>query len=538
MARIFISYDREDSDFAELVDGRLTKAGHDTRMDAGILDAGEDWRDVLDQAVRESDALVVIMTPEARVSDYVTYEWAFALGAGVRVIPVALKDTAFHPRLDVLQRLDFTNKQRPWEVLLQEVDKAVQARRVTTVSVPADAPPTVKSAVIALDSLDVAEQVTAVKALAATDHPAAREALIAALGHPMKSVRMAAALEFPDSLDARIVPGLICACHDEGFRRERYPGRYDFGSWITHIGPPAIPNLIEALQDRDAEVRCFAINVLGQIGENRTVDDVIVMLRDAAGDVRCAAARALGRMGDGAAVQPLIAVLGDENENLRAQAATALGSIGGKHAAGDLLGALKDKASAVRAAAAEALGLIGETSAGDQLLQCLGSDSSAVRIASAVALGRIGEKRALPVLLDAFQNTQENYFVRRAVARGLGLLGDATAEDALRAYLTERRGQERWLVDDLDLDVAHALVALRCTGSFWLVGETLNHFSSGRPPGHTVELLGACGGSAVATLAGLLDHRSAVLRDAAVKALRNSGNPEALTALDKWERSR
>jgi hypothetical protein len=32
------------------------------------------------------------MTPDAKASEYVTYEWAFAWGAGVRVIPIMYKE--------------------------------------------------------------------------------------------------------------------------------------------------------------------------------------------------------------------------------------------------------------------------------------------------------------------------------------------------------------------------------------------------------------------------------------------------------------
>jgi len=106
MAKAFISYDREDSDFAELVRTRLEKAGHSTAMDVEILSAGDSWRDELDQAIRDSHVLIVIMTPDAEVSEYLAYEWAFALGVGVKIIPLQLKTCTFHPRLEVLQHLN------------------------------------------------------------------------------------------------------------------------------------------------------------------------------------------------------------------------------------------------------------------------------------------------------------------------------------------------------------------------------------------------------------------------------------------------
>ncbi len=75
-------------------------------------------------------ALIVITcitTPEAATSLHVTYEWAFALGVGITVIPLELRLTEFHPRLEVLQRLDFTNKARPWKKLFSQIEKAVAA---------------------------------------------------------------------------------------------------------------------------------------------------------------------------------------------------------------------------------------------------------------------------------------------------------------------------------------------------------------------------------------------------------------------------
>jgi TIR domain len=74
MAHIFVSYNRQDRDFAEVVQAKLEKAGHSTSMDFDLLSAGDDWQDKLDLAIRNSHALVVIMTPDARSSDYVTYE--------------------------------------------------------------------------------------------------------------------------------------------------------------------------------------------------------------------------------------------------------------------------------------------------------------------------------------------------------------------------------------------------------------------------------------------------------------------------------
>ena len=116
---VFISYKHEDGDFAENLTNRVHMAGFKTWVDDDKLRAGEDWRAEIDQAIKSAFALIVIMTPEAKASEYVTYEWSFAWGAGVKVIPVVLKSTPLHPRLETLQYLDFTNfTSRPWDKLI------------------------------------------------------------------------------------------------------------------------------------------------------------------------------------------------------------------------------------------------------------------------------------------------------------------------------------------------------------------------------------------------------------------------------------
>jgi hypothetical protein len=119
MNHIFISHCHDDSDFAEILHSKLSQAGFTVWRDTAIR-GGEDWRNEIDQGIKEAFTLVVVMTPEAKASEYVTYEWAFAWGAGVKVIPVLLKQTPLHPRLESLQYFDFTNRiARPWEPLIE-----------------------------------------------------------------------------------------------------------------------------------------------------------------------------------------------------------------------------------------------------------------------------------------------------------------------------------------------------------------------------------------------------------------------------------
>ena len=116
MAHVFISYAHVDGDFVNLVKNEIEKLGFETWTDTERLMAGEDWRNEIDKAIRESFALVAVMSPDAFESKYVTYEWAYALGIGVKVIPLMLRPTKLHPRLEALQYFNFTNREaRPWD---------------------------------------------------------------------------------------------------------------------------------------------------------------------------------------------------------------------------------------------------------------------------------------------------------------------------------------------------------------------------------------------------------------------------------------
>src|SRR5229473_2093889 len=107
---VFVSYAREDKDFARQLSLRLRESGRIPWQDLSDLKGGETWESTIDAALRGAEALVVIMSPHATKSQYVTYEWAFALGAGVLVIPVVKKRAKLHRRLSSLHYIDFTTR--------------------------------------------------------------------------------------------------------------------------------------------------------------------------------------------------------------------------------------------------------------------------------------------------------------------------------------------------------------------------------------------------------------------------------------------
>lgn len=365
MAHIFISYRHGDGDFAAALREQLRGAGFEVWLDTD-LQAGDQWREGIDQAIRDALALIVVMTPAAKASEYVTYEWACAWGAGVKVIPILLEPTTLHPRLETLQYLDFSDRaSRPWDRLIGQLQDLAGAARSGGVRVPRDAPSAVKQAVTALDSPNPAERKTALESLAQIDHPSARAVLSDALAHPVGDVGIHAALQLARLDDTR-----------------------------------AVPRLIDAIQSEDRPTRQAAIEALGRLRDAAAVPPLLEILGSKSAVLRRVTAEALGQIRDAVAVAGLVAALHDEDTDVRRTAADALAKIG-VPAVPSLIQVTHDTDWYVRVQAIRALGQIGHASAVPRLVELL-ADTTQSRFAwtricdlAAEALQQIGSPEAM-----------------------------------------------------------------------------------------------------------------------------------------------
>lgn len=395
MSHLFISYKHSNGDFAEILMNRVKDAGFEVWIDEDDdkLPPGSKWREEIDKAIKDAFAVIVIITPQARASEYVIYELGFAYGAGVKVIPIMLESTELHPRLVDLQYLDFTNRRtRQWDTLLKTLMKAVTTHGEEISQLTAGLPTSIKQAIDALESSLPDLRSEAIKSLARTSHPAAKEALLEALNSSMLDVRIEAALALPD---ARAVPILIDALH--GMNKDISNRAVKA---LTRIGTPSIGYLLRALQDENVRLRRNAAIALGDIRDEVTVPGLLEALSDSDENVRSNTALALGQIGI-PSVGGLLKALKDGNRKVRADVAWALGLTGGVAAVQDLLEALRhDKEKDVRVQAAVALGQIGHTNALAGLLDALLSDEEGdVRFRAARSLGRIEHPDAVPGLL-------------------------------------------------------------------------------------------------------------------------------------------
>ena len=154
------------------------------------------------------------------------------------------------------------------------------------------------------------------------------------------------------------------------------------------------------LRSRRAWRRATAAFALGDMASERAIPHLVDALGDRERDVRSAAARSLGRLAAVPAVEPLVYALSARRIPwaVGAQALLAIGP-----AALPALRDLESRAEAgVRAAAVELVGLLGDASDGVALRERLRDSSADVRARAAVALGRLGAAQAAADLRVAF----------------------------------------------------------------------------------------------------------------------------------------
>jgi len=159
---------------------------------------------------------------------------------------------------------------------------------------------------------------------------------------------------------------------------------------------PAVPILVEIIQDSDPGTYYLIVQALGRIADERAVDTLLQAMRRDDIWVRAAATGALIRIGGEASVSGLANGLNDENKAVRRASAKALGKIGvaSDEVKRGLSGSLLDADKGVRRFAAEALGRLGEDTLVPELAQALADEDPRTRIAAFKALANIDTQEA------------------------------------------------------------------------------------------------------------------------------------------------
>lgn len=105
MAHVFISYSKQDIDFARHLRRLLAAQGFSVWLDESRLAPSSRWWTEIESNIERSAALIVIMSPHARDSDWVEREILYAERLNKPIFPVLLSGEDW-PRLANLQYAD------------------------------------------------------------------------------------------------------------------------------------------------------------------------------------------------------------------------------------------------------------------------------------------------------------------------------------------------------------------------------------------------------------------------------------------------
>ena len=126
--RVFLSYAQTDRHLARTLAKDLSAAGFAVWSDREVM-PGDNWARKIAEALDESDAMVVIVSPAAAKSEWVRREVEFALGSpryAGRLIPVVAKPTSQMPW--ILDRLRPVSVKKDASRISQQVIEALETR--------------------------------------------------------------------------------------------------------------------------------------------------------------------------------------------------------------------------------------------------------------------------------------------------------------------------------------------------------------------------------------------------------------------------
>lgn len=120
MSHIFISYSKQNRDYITRLESDLRLKGFDVWVD-DVIEPGEDWWRNIRQAIKDSSAVIIIMTPEAENSHWVSLEVLHALEYKKPIFPLLLSgdenimSSDSWSRLAIYQVTDVRNSSVPAE---------------------------------------------------------------------------------------------------------------------------------------------------------------------------------------------------------------------------------------------------------------------------------------------------------------------------------------------------------------------------------------------------------------------------------------
>jgi WD40 repeat protein len=138
VADVFISYAREDREFARRLVDALTQRGRESWIDWKDIEPSEEWWRAITEASDAANAIIFICSPDSLASEVCQRELAYAAGQHKRLIPVVAREIEGLPAPVELAQLNyvFLRDQDDWDEgiakLIRALDLDLELVRVQT----------------------------------------------------------------------------------------------------------------------------------------------------------------------------------------------------------------------------------------------------------------------------------------------------------------------------------------------------------------------------------------------------------------------
>ncbi|MBC8171018.1 MAG: toll/interleukin-1 receptor domain-containing protein [Anaerolineae bacterium] len=107
MIQIFISYSRRDRQFAQQLSESLHTVGLGVWIDLQDIHAGSKWGEAIQEGLDNSQAMIVVISPDSMNSENVKDEWQYFFDHKKPIIPVLFRPAKVHFQLNRIQHIDF-----------------------------------------------------------------------------------------------------------------------------------------------------------------------------------------------------------------------------------------------------------------------------------------------------------------------------------------------------------------------------------------------------------------------------------------------
>lgn len=122
---VFISHSAKDREFVTALASDLVQSGLNVWLDQWNIKVGDSFAQAIDEAIKESRFLLIVMSPDYFQSTWTRQEWQYGLAnelqeKGIRVIPVLYRDCDIPPMLRTKQWVDFRD-QKEYKIILNRL---------------------------------------------------------------------------------------------------------------------------------------------------------------------------------------------------------------------------------------------------------------------------------------------------------------------------------------------------------------------------------------------------------------------------------